>query len=194
MVGSVVNLRFFEKNEQKLNSNCDLNQLQQFETPALLAKLNSNPAINTVDSLAHMLHKNIITVGSEPNLAMKMNECIKQQNTGGGGGGGTIGGGDHKKPIEKEPMDRRFSVSTTCNGGGGSGGIDEIYNFPSLTDLSFNFTSLAAQKILQGVSINSIDTLVELNMAQQEKQQNLVVAAAATQPPPPAIRTDYGMV
>lgn len=196
IAGSVGNLRFFEKNEKKLYSNCDLNQLQQFETPALLAKLNSNPAINTVDSLAHMLHKNIITVGSEPNLAMKMNECVKQQNNGGGGltVGGISNAGDHKS-IDKEPMDRRFSVSTTCNNGGG--GIDEIYNFPSLTDLSFNFTSLAAQKILQGVSINSIDTLVELNMAQQEKQQNLVTAASAagtTQPIQPAIRTDYGMV
>lgn len=187
IAGSVGNLRFFEKNEKKLYSNCDLNQLQ-FESPALLAKLNSNPAINT-DSLAHILHKNIITVGSEPNLAIKMNECnnISKHN----------GLGDHKA-IDKEPMDRRFSVSTTCNKdpldtqGSVGGGIDDIYNFPSLTDLSFNFTSLAAQKILQGVSINSIDTLVELNLAQQEKQQNL--PASTTTAVAPAIRTDYGMV
>lgn len=192
IAGSVGNLRFFEKNEKKLYSNCDLNQLQ-FESPALLAKLNSNPAINT-DSLAHILHKNIITVGSEPNLAIKMNECnnISKQN----------GLGDHKA-IDKEPMDRRFSVSTSCNKdpmvtrGSVGGGIDDIYNFPSLTDLSFNFTSLAAQKILQGVSINSIDTLVELNLAQQEKQQNLPATNGqnvTTSTVTPAIRTDYGMV
>ncbi|KAF5296819.1 hypothetical protein FQA39_LY12337 [Lamprigera yunnana] len=54
--------------------------------------------------------------------------------------------------------------------------------FPSLSDLSFNFTSLAAQKILQGVSINSIDTLVELNTA-VEKQNNCDV-----------IHTDFGLV
>lgn len=53
--------------------------------------------------------------------------------------------------------------------------VEDIYNFPSLNDLSFNFTSLAAQKILKGVSINSVDTLVELNMAASpngEKQNN----------------------
>ncbi|KAK4879140.1 hypothetical protein RN001_007286 [Aquatica leii] len=54
--------------------------------------------------------------------------------------------------------------------------------FPSLSDLSFNFTSLAAQKILQGVSINSIDTLVELNTA-VEKQNNCDV-----------VHTDFGLV
>ncbi|KAF5269189.1 hypothetical protein FQR65_LT02490 [Abscondita terminalis] len=54
--------------------------------------------------------------------------------------------------------------------------------FPSLSDLSFNFTSLAAQKILQGVSINSIDTLVELNTA-VEKQNNCDI-----------VHTDFGLV
>lgn len=53
--------------------------------------------------------------------------------------------------------------------------------FPSLSDMSFNFTSLAAQKILKGVSINSIDTLVELNMA-AEKQNNCDV-----------VHTDFGL-
>lgn len=58
------------------------------------------------------------------------------------------------------------------------------YQFPSLSDLSFNFTSLAAQKILKGVSINSIDTLVELNMAANaEKQNNCDV-----------VHTDFGLV
>ncbi|XP_019757329.2 uncharacterized protein LOC109535775 isoform X2 [Dendroctonus ponderosae] len=56
--------------------------------------------------------------------------------------------------------------------------------FPSLSDLSFNFTSLAAQKILKGVSINSVDTLVELSMAanNMEKQNNCEV-----------VRTDFGL-
>lgn len=58
------------------------------------------------------------------------------------------------------------------------------HQFPSLSDLSFNFTSLAAQKILKGVSINSIDTLVELNMAATgEKQNNCDI-----------VHTDFGLV
>lgn len=55
--------------------------------------------------------------------------------------------------------------------------------FPSLSDLTFNFTSLAAQKILKGVSINSVDTLVELNMAANvEKPNNCDV-----------VHTDFGL-
>lgn len=187
--GSTSNLRFFEKNEKKLNSNCDLKALQQFETPALLAKLNSNPAINS-DSLAHILHKNIITVGSEPNLAM--NECHNRK---------LNRMPSDAKQVNKVPMDRRFSVSTTADSKdmSGSPSGEEIFTFPSLSDLSFNFTSLAAQKILQGVSLNSIDTLVELNMAHQEKQQNIVGSGTSATPTtssavPPAIRTDYGLV
>lgn len=53
---------------------------------------------------------------------------------------------------------------------------------PSLNDLTFNFTSLAAQKILKGVSINSVDTLVELSMANVEKQNNCDV-----------VHTDFGI-
>ncbi|CAG9853936.1 unnamed protein product [Phyllotreta striolata] len=60
--------------------------------------------------------------------------------------------------------------------------------FPSLSDLSFNFTSLAAQKILKGVSINSVDTLVELNMAANlEKQNNCDVGVGV-------VHTDFGLV
>ncbi|KAK9503333.1 hypothetical protein O3M35_011929 [Rhynocoris fuscipes] len=47
----------------------------------------------------------------------------------------------------------------------------ELCQFPSLNDLSLHFTSIAAQNILNGVSINSIDTLMEVNMA-AEKQSN----------------------
>lgn len=150
-VGSVGNLRFIEKNEKIINSNCDL-KMSPYETCTNMAKLNSNPAINT-DSIAQILHKNMIAVGSEPNLTINSNADCKQQKINNG-----------EKAVEKEPIDRR----------------DELYNFPSLSDLSFNFTSLAAQKILKGVSINSIDTLVELNMAQEKTNA--------------AICTDYGMV
>lgn len=164
---SVGNLECLEKNERTMISNCDLKTLQ-FESPSMNSKLNSNPAINT-DSLAHILHKNIITVGSEPNLAFNNNEYRQKSST--------------DKSIEKEPIKdiRRFSIAKE--------NIDESFSFPSLSDLSFNFTSVAAQKILQGVSLNSIDTLVELNMA-QEKQQNNVPSTVVQTP----LCTDYGMI
>lgn len=176
IAGSVGNLRFIEKNEKIINSNCDLKMSPYDPGCGNMTKLNSNPAINT-DSIAQILSKNLIAVGSEPNLAnlaINSNGDCKQK----------INNGD--KSVEKETVDRRFSVSRENS----INDRDELYNFPSLSDLSFNFTSLAAQKILKGVSINSIDTLVELNMA-QEKQQNNVTATNAA---PQAICTDYGMV
>lgn len=166
---SVGNLECLEKNERTMISNCDLKTLQ-FESPSMNSKLNSNPAINT-DSLAHILHKNIITVGSEPNLAFNNNEYRQRALA--------------DKSIEKEPIRdlRRFSIAKEKN-------IDESFSFPSLSDLSFNFTSVAAQKILQGVSLNSIDTLVELNMAQEKQQNNVPSTVVQT----PALCTDYGMI
>lgn len=155
-----------------INSSCDL-KMSPYEC-GNMTKLNSNPAINT-DSIAQILSKNMIAVGSEPNLAINSN---------GGDGKQKINNGD--KSMDKESVDRRFSVSRENS----INDRDELCNFPSLSDLSFNFTSLAAQKILKGVSINSIDTLVELNMA-QEKTNNVSSTTAAQ---PQAICTDYGMV
>uniref|UniRef100_T1GW99 Uncharacterized protein n=1 Tax=Megaselia scalaris TaxID=36166 RepID=T1GW99_MEGSC len=161
---SVGNLRYFEKNN-KLNShhsNHDLKNLR-YESAG---NLNLQKGMN--NQSANILQKNMIAVGSEPNLAMKQNQpkdiksnCIE-------------------KSVEKESMDRRLS-----------GTNDELYNFPSLTDLSFNFTSLAAQKILQGVSLNSIDTLVELNIAANGKDKPQNVNNNTTTP---AVCTDYGLV
>lgn len=48
--------------------------------------------------------------------------------------------------------------------------LKQYAQFPSLSDLSLRFTSLAAQSILKGVSYNSVDTLVEVNMAAEKKR------------------------
>lgn len=135
--------------------------------------LNSNPTINS-DSLLNIFHKNIITVGSEPNLItmnkqsdgskQKINNCIKDSPQ----------SVDEKTPtLEHKPE---------SNG---------LYNFPSLTDLSFNFTSLHAQKILKGgmSNNNSIDTLVELDINKPNNHKsNSNLSPSAT------ICTDFGMV
>lgn len=41
---------------------------------------------------------------------------------------------------------------------------DNFRTFPSLTELNINFKSITGQKILQGLTSNSTDTLVELSM------------------------------
>lgn len=155
--GSVGNL----KADKKINSNCDLKNML----------LNSNPTINS-DSLLNIFHKNIIAVGSEPNLITinkqndgkhKINNCIK----------------DTPDRDEKTPT---CEVKQEPNG---------IYNFPSLTDLSFNFTSLHAQKILKGgMSINnSIDTLVELDINKPSNHRSNTNLSPST-----TVCTDFGMV
>lgn len=50
--------------------------------------------------------------------------------------------------------------------------------------MQVQFTSLAAQKILKGCPINSVDTLVEVNMAAAEKPNNCDVT----------VHTDFGLV
>ncbi|KAH8246001.1 hypothetical protein KR026_006696 [Drosophila bipectinata] len=187
IAGSVGNLHFYEKNskdltEKLMNSSSDLKNLC-YESVCQLQKCSMN---GDELALAHLLHKSSNPLGSEPNLALKDLA--------------------NDKSIDKEAIDRRLSLTKeSLEQGMGNvltGGNEELYNFPSLTDLSFNFTSLAARKILQGVSLNSIDTLVELNMAAaaaaaavansaQEKQQNNQPATAA---PTASVCTDFGMV
>lgn len=195
IAGSVGNLRQYDKFSdmkiKKLNSNCDLKnvQLQFNENNLKNSKTNS-------ESLVNILHKNIQTVGSEPNLAINKIMELKQKIT------------DDKlfnsSTYRNEPH-RRLSLTIKDVNEQSDGLLlqsqqhnDELYNFPSLTDLSFNFQSLAAQKILQGVSINSIDTLVELNI-NQEKQQNTLsnsnnITTTTTTTANNSICTDFGMI
>ncbi|XP_020296811.1 uncharacterized protein LOC109861533, partial [Pseudomyrmex gracilis] len=61
----------------------------------------------------------------------------------------------------------------------------DLHSYPSLSDMQVQFTSLAAQKILKGCPINSVDTLVEVNMAAtSDKTNNCDVT----------VHTDFGLV
>lgn len=185
IIGSLGSLRY-QKNslssansgiQPNINSNSELKSVDLLKKAAALQMLNGLPNVNnrvSSDSIANMLTKAIdqkpTVLGSEPNLALKNQEPIKDINT----------------SVEKlnclENKQKRYSLSQESKKEN-----QDFYNFPSLSDLSFNFTSLAAQKILKGVSINSVDTLVELNMAanNSEKQNNRDVAAVCT---------DFGLV
>ncbi|CAO1326984.1 unnamed protein product [Diamesa hyperborea] len=159
------------KLDKKINSNCDLKNLL----------LNSNPTINS-DSLLNIFHKNIITVGSEPNLI-----TINKQS-------------DNKQKIlnclknsqDNSPDDSLNAKTPTIGDNNHMTSNGQLYNFPSLTDLSFNFTSLHAQKILKGGkgSINnSIDTLVELDINKPNNHRSNSNLSPST-----TVCTDLGMV
>ncbi|XP_065574892.1 uncharacterized protein LOC136036516 isoform X2 [Artemia franciscana] len=51
----------------------------------------------------------------------------------------------------------------------------EFRNFPSLTELNIHFKSITGQRILQGISANSIDTLVEVNMCADGKEERPMI-------------------
>ncbi|GBP10340.1 hypothetical protein EVAR_5655_1 [Eumeta japonica] len=185
MIGSIGSLKY-QKNslsstntriQTNINSNSELKSVDLLKKAAALQMLNGLPNVNnrvSSDSIANLLTKGIdqkpIVIGSEPNLALKNQEQIKDINT------------STEKINTLEKKQKRYSLSQESKKDN-----QDFYNFPSLSDLSFNFTSLAAQKILKGVSINSVDTLVELNMAANntEKQNNRDVAAVCT---------DFGLV
>ncbi|XP_068233002.1 uncharacterized protein ko [Palaemon carinicauda] len=65
--------------------------------------------------------------------------------------------------------------------------VASITTYPSLSELNLNFSSLAAQKILHGVSHNSIDTLVEVNLAAEKRKINVKRPEAVT-------NTDFGFL
>lgn len=185
IIGSLGSLRY-QKNslssansglQTNINSNSELKSVDLLKKAAALQMLNGLPNVNnrmSTDSIANLLTKAIdqkpTVLGSQPNLALKNQDQIKGINT----------------SVEKinclENKQKRYSLSQDSKKEN-----QDFYNFPSLSDLSFNFTSLAAQKILKGVSINSVDTLVELNIAANtaEKQNNRDVAAVCT---------DFGLV
>ncbi|CAH0749449.1 unnamed protein product [Diatraea saccharalis] len=184
IIGSLGNLRY-QKNslsstntgmQTNINSNSELKSVDLLKKAAALQMLNGLPNANnrmSSDSIANLLTKAIdqkpVVLGSEPNLAQKNQDQIKDINT------------SAEKLNCLENKQKRYSLSQESKKEN-----QDFYNFPSLSDLSFNFTSLAAQKILKGVSINSVDTLVELNMAANtEKQNNRDVAAVCT---------DFGLV
>ncbi|XP_049866322.1 uncharacterized protein LOC126367012 [Pectinophora gossypiella] len=185
IIGSLGSLRY-QKNslsstngglQANINSNSELKSVDLLKKAAALQMLNGLPNVNnrmSSESIANLLTKGMdqkpTVLGSEPNLALKNQEPVKDINT------------STEKLNCLENKQKRYSLSQESKKEN-----QDFYNFPSLSDLSFNFTSLAAQKILKGVSINSVDTLVELNMAanNSEKQNNREVAAVCT---------DFGLV
>ncbi|XP_052872157.1 formin-J [Anopheles cruzii] len=223
-IGAGSNLRRSNSEIKKLNSNVDpppkhytgllgspKHNGTSYHRQSPLQQQQEQPAAPQQRSGLIVMKKSL-SVSSEPNLLgngdtgrSQITILVKEEKNGGlsqGPAGKDRAGG---KPGAE--LDRRFSFQSRDEAAPEL--LEEMYEFPSLSDLSFNFTSLAAQKILQGdASLNSIDTLVELNI-NQEKQQTLMrlkndacLLAAASAPSTvvdagdsgPKVMTDFGMV
>ncbi|XP_023245365.1 uncharacterized protein LOC106646797 [Copidosoma floridanum] len=102
-----------------------------------------------------------------------------------GGGGSCFGGSYNNVYIEKQLVQQQGSEPSLFSK---TPSRPELYSYPSLSDMQVQFTSLAAQKILKGCPLNSVDTLVEVNMAAADKPCNNRDLA------PPTVHTDFGLV
>lgn len=194
VVDSIANKRYYEKNNlasanshhelQKLNSNSDLKSVDLLMKAVAMQTNNRQSLYHSrmsSDSITSILSKSSdnkgTVIGSEPNLVFK-----NQENQNSPLNDNNYASNEKLNSEERNKKQKRYSLSQDIKNRN-----PEFYNFPSLSDLSFNFTSLAAQKILKGVSINSVDTLNELNMAANngsDKQKNCEVTVC----------TDFGLV
>ncbi|XP_035917116.1 uncharacterized protein LOC118514368 [Anopheles stephensi] len=208
-IGLQSNLRRSNSEIKKLNANPGREgKLAEADDPTKCGR--TIPPAQPLSGLIVM--KKSLSVSSEPNLlangdskAAQITILVQENGGPNHGSSGERENGDpdgRKRYSHYDELDRRFS-SNACDE---PLVLEEMYEFPSLSDLSFNFTSLAAQKILQGdASLNSIDTLVELNI-NQEKQQTLMrlkndarllaqtVVTPPAEPDTAKVMTDFGMV
>jgi len=141
------------------------------------ASISSTP-LQSYNKTENLSVKNLLKEAEHPFLPLIMNKEAKNFNS------------NPPSPTKPFPGDVSSSAGSIfnsdllkLNASSDVGKKDELNSFPSLSDLSLHFTSIAAQNILKGVSINSIDTLVEVNMA-AEKQNNCDVT----------VHTDFGVV
>uniref|UniRef100_A0A182PMT7 Winged helix Storkhead-box1 domain-containing protein n=1 Tax=Anopheles epiroticus TaxID=199890 RepID=A0A182PMT7_9DIPT len=198
---------------KKLNSNKPQADGDDGDDPKRYSRQETIPSPQPLSGLIVM--KKSLSMSSEPNLlangdskAAQITILVQENGEERSRNGATDGDGGRKRYSHyDELVDRRFgSYGTGAGRDEAPLVLEEMYEFPSLSDLSFNFTSLAAQKILQGdASLNSIDTLVELNI-NQEKQQTLMrlkndarllaqtVVTPPAEPDTAKVMTDFGMV
>uniref|UniRef100_A0A182LS97 Winged helix Storkhead-box1 domain-containing protein n=1 Tax=Anopheles culicifacies TaxID=139723 RepID=A0A182LS97_9DIPT len=161
-IGPQSNLRRSNSEIKKLNSNpAREGKLAETDDPKFCGQ--TVPPAQSLSGLIVM--KKSLSVSSEPNLlangdskAAQITILVQENGTNGNDRDGATDADSRKRYSHYDELDRRFSYQ---NGARDEPLVlEEMYEFPSLSDLSFNFTSLAAQKILQGdASLNSIDTL-----------------------------------
>lgn len=143
---------------------------------------NTNDAMNNSRKLSLSLSKdalsyrNLLRPGSKSNLASNPPSPTKSFD-GFGGSFNNVYIENLESSKQRVPQGSEPNLKKSPSRG-------DLYPYPSLSDLQVQFTSLAAQKILKGCSINSVDTLVEVNMAAAEKPNNCDVP----------IHTDFGLV
>lgn len=164
-------------------NNVDKNALATHEAAALSATKNTNDAMNNSRKLSLSLSKdalsyrNLLHPGSKNNIASNPPSPTKSYD-GFGGSFNDVYIENLETAKQRAPQGSEPNLEKTVSRG------SDLHSYPSLSDMQVQFTSLAAQKILKGCPINSVDTLVEVNMAAADKPNNCDVT----------VHTDFGLV
>ncbi|XP_078049938.1 stork-head domain-containing protein knockout isoform X2 [Augochlora pura] len=164
-------------------NNIDKNSLvNEHPVAALSNAKNTNDAMNNSRKLSLSLSKdalsyrNLLRPGSKNNIASNPPSPTKSFD-GFGGSFNNVYIENLEASKQRAPQGSEPNLEKTVGRG-------DLYAYPSLSDMQVQFTSLAAQKILKGCPINSVDTLVEVNTAAAEKPNNCDVT----------VHTDFGLV
>ncbi|KYN00841.1 Storkhead-box protein 1 [Cyphomyrmex costatus] len=164
-------------------NNVDKNALVQ-EAAALSTTKNTNDAMNNSRKLSLSLSKdalsyrNLLHPGSKNNIASNPPSPTKSYDGFGGSFNDVYIENLETVKQQRAPQGSEPNLEKTVSRG------SDLHSYPSLSDMQVQFTSLAAQKILKGCPINSVDTLVEVNMAAADKPNNCDVT----------VHTDFGLV
>ncbi|XP_015609189.1 storkhead-box protein 2 isoform X2 [Cephus cinctus] len=165
--------------------NIDKNSLvhpNELPPSTLPTSKNTNDAMNNSRKLSLSLSKdalsyrNLLRPGSKNNIASNPPSPTKSFD-GFGGSFNNVYIENLESSKQRVPQGSEPNLEKTVS-------RSDLYSYPSLSDMQVQFTSLAAQKILKGCPINSVDTLVEVNMAAAEKPNNCDVT----------VHTDFGLV
>ncbi|XP_003399595.1 storkhead-box protein 2 isoform X2 [Bombus terrestris] len=165
-------------------NNIDKNSLVNEHPPSALTSMkNTNDAMNNSRKLSLSLSKdalsyrNLLRPDSKSNIASNPPSPTKSFDGFGGSFNNVYIENLESSKQQKAPQGSEPNLEKTVSRG-------DLCSYPSLSDMQVQFTSLAAQKILKGCPINSVDTLVEVNMAAAEKPNNCDVT----------VHTDFGLV
>ncbi|XP_053971787.1 storkhead-box protein 2 isoform X2 [Hylaeus anthracinus] len=165
-------------------NNIDKNSLVNEHPATTLSSMkNTNDAMNNSRKLSLSLSKdalsyrNLLRPGSKNNIASNPPSPTKSFDGFGGSFNNVYIENLEATKQQRAPQGSEPNLEKTVSRG-------DLYTYPSLSDMQVQFTSLAAQKILKGCPINSVDTLVEVNMAAAEKPNNCDVT----------VHTDFGLV
>jgi len=165
-------------------NNIDKNALVHEAATSLSITKNTNDAMNNSRKLSLSLSKDALSYRNllHPDLKNNITSNPPSPTKSYDGFGGSFNDVyiENLETIKQQraPQGSEPNLEKTISRG------SDLHSYPSLSDMQVQFTSLAAQKILKGCPINSVDTLVEVNMAAADKPNNYDVT----------VHTDFGLV